>query len=602
MRIPEHILQEIVDRADAETIIGRYVTLRRKGNKLWGLSPFKKEKTPSFTVDSTKKIYYCFSTAQGGSLFTFIQKMEDVEFVEAVKMLAQEVGVSIPEKQSNISNESRQEADTVHDVLQRITKTFEHFFWNEKNAAKKYMQDRGIDDDTLRAFRIGYAPPKGKKWLFSFLSKHGYKKDILSESGLFSSNYQEITLFSDRIMFPIIGTNSFVLGFGGRIISGDGPKYINSPQTKFFHKKRMLYGLFQNLKGIKEHKKVFLVEGYLDVMALYQSGVNAAVAPLGTSFTEEQAVILRRMTDEVVIVFDNDEAGKQSAIKSAITLEKLGFPAISIVMLSEKDPADILKRYGKESVREELLEQKDWFEYYLTEFTPSFNASYQEKEKALNTITEYLAAVKSEYKRTLYISRVKEVFHIDAAIIEKNIQKHQQTSQYNASKKDNETALVSNKKMTINKTTEFIAMASICKDPEFFQDIRNAIKLTDFTDTNARSIFLSLENAYREDTLTTEAVLQNLPEEIALSITELIASGEILKASHTLTENLCYHMKLGRLKKYSYNIDTQIRQLNTQIESKERDKQLNALLSEKEFYTQKILDIKKSINHSIKAN
>lgn len=617
MRIPEELIQEVLQRCDAPAIIGRYVALQRKGNRLWGLSPFKNEKTPSFTVDENTKLFYCFSTNQGGSVFTFLQKMENISFMEAVRMVAREVGVTIPENKfedkygtSSGAREALTSISKTRSLLTRVRGTFEHFFW-ETEHAKAYMQrERGFEDATLRAFGIGYAPAD-RRWLHRFLRKRGYGEEELAQAGLFSKNYPETSIFSDRIMFPIMSSESSVIAFGGRLLSGEGPKYINSPQTDTFSKKRSLYGLPQSAAGIKNLKQAFLVEGYLDVMALYQAGIAAAVAPLGTAFTEEQAQLLHRMTSEVVIAFDDDEAGQRAAIKSASAFEKAGMNSIKIVKLPENDPADILLKSGKEALREALLEQREWFEYYIEQVYPSAHATFQQKDAALSEVLLYLSSVHSPYKKSLYVSHVADVFRVDEKIIYSRMQRIEQDAARRSAggrtevAEDDESApppaaqRAAHNQVNRPASAEFLLMASLCTDPSRFEKIRVFCKAEDLSDERSREVYIALENAYRNGALTTQAVLETLPEPVALLATKLIASGEAAENPEVSLEQLAYYVKLGRLERLSRDIDMKIRKFGAkdsdsgQGDKHSDKKQLQTLLEEKKFYVQRIGELKK---------
>ncbi len=594
-RIPQEIIQQVLERCDIVAIVGRYVTLMKKGNRFWGLSPFKNEKTPSFSVDETSKLFYCFSTGQGGNIFTFFQKMENMSFVEAVKSLAHEVGVSIPNQPIAIQRKNMESDNTrTRDILLRIANTFEHFFWDESHrAVREYMKSRGFEDSILRTFRVGYAP-EDRYWLYKFLIRKKYSDTELAESGLFSKKYPKISIFSNRVMFPIMAVNSSVLGFGGRLIVGDGPKYINSPQTTLFHKKRILYGLNNSVVGIKKHKKVFLVEGYLDVLALHQVGMSAAVAPLGTAFTDEQAQILRTMTDEVVMLFDNDEAGKNAAIKSAISFEKVGMPSIKIAHLSCADSAETLQKYGKEALREELLEQQEWFEYYISNVHFSYNSTYQEREQILNRIINYIITVQSDYRRSMYVSRVAEYFTIDARIIRKRINDAMSSVKKECFSMNTQVQDTSKKAfVTPVHTWDFLMMVSLCTQILLFAQVRVFCKVTDLMNDNARKIYIALEEVYRNDTINMQAVFALLEKPLSLYITKLIARGEIPEYSQGIIEHCKYYVTLSRLEKCSREIDMKIRKKSAQTEN---IKIMRELLEEKKFYVQRINELKKSHN------
>lgn len=564
-------VQQIKENMDIVAIIGRYVQLTSKGARYVGLSPFKKENTPSFYVDPDKKFYYCFSTSQGGDVIRFIETVEHVDFMGAVGLLARELGIDIDAHSFTKKND--QESIRILDLCARIDKTFSYLFWKKENQhAYKYMSERGFSDEILNNFHVGFAPPSSD-WLYNFLKNKGYANEELAESGLFSLRYEKYSLFRNRIMFPILTVSGQAIAYGGRLLEGTGPKYINSPETKFYKKKNTLYGLYQSIQtdGFKKLKKAFLVEGYLDVMALHQSGITTAVAPLGTAFTEEQAESLRKRTDSIVLVFDNDEAGLRAAIKSAIICEQVGFKSITVVELSENDPADVLKLYGKEELRTQVLEEDEFYDYYLNKIFPGVHSDIQEKEFAIKKIVEYMEVVQSPYKRAIYMAKTADLFQITVEMIVQILQTKKHISanknEYHATENNHtEQGKIDYKKYPIVKNGELVVLAALCgliaQEQKYLEIFRNSVKFTDMESVHARHIYGVLEELYRKNEVTFNEIMDALDKPVAHSIQSLIASGEASTCSKNILEDFITQIKLKRLKKRSKDIEFQLRTYN----------------------------------------
>ncbi|MFW6292240.1 MAG: DNA primase, partial [Spirochaetota bacterium] len=347
-RIPDTTIDEVARRVDIVELVGRYVTLERKGQRYMGLCPFHSEKTPSFSVDPEAGLYYCFGCQRGGGVYKFVMEMEGLSFPEAVRQLGEEVGVEIAGSEED--DESNRVARALGELYNRVARTFVHFLGTEEGAqARQTLREREISDETIERFGIGYAR-RDAYWLHGFLTRKGYSQEFLQTSGLFTRANPRRALFAGRIMFPIRSHRGDVLAFGGRIMAGDGPKYINSPETPIYRKRESLFGIDVALKAIRQERHVVLAEGYMDVIALHQAGVGTAVAPLGTSFTEEQGRFLSRYIDRATLLFDADEAGARATRRAAEILEPHGITASVSVLDEGTDPADLLRERGSQAV------------------------------------------------------------------------------------------------------------------------------------------------------------------------------------------------------------------------------------------------------------
>ncbi|RPJ07052.1 MAG: DNA primase, partial [Spirochaetaceae bacterium] len=332
MRIPEQTITEITEKLDIVDIVADYVPLTRKGNRYWGLCPFHTEKTPSFSVTPEKNIYYCFGCHKGGGALSFIMEMEKLPFVEAIKLAAKRAGVEI---QLEEEREGSLKRDAYCELYKRVAGSMNHILLHSDQAsqARKYLQSRKLSEEIIGMFDLGYAPAE-REWLFNFLEKKNYSPDFLSKTGLFSKG--KGSYFSNRIMFPISTAQDEVIAFGGRALVEGGPKYLNSPETAFFRKRNSLFAINLALPAIKKEGSVYLVEGYMDVIAMHAAGIANCVAPLGTAFTREQAAFLKRYAEKAVLFFDTDEAGIKATLRTIEILETALFQ-VEVVSQESQD-------------------------------------------------------------------------------------------------------------------------------------------------------------------------------------------------------------------------------------------------------------------------
>ena len=335
-------VDEIKSRCNIVDVIGQVVPLKRAGSNFKGRCPFHNEKTPSFVVSETKQIFTCFGCGATGDVFAFVQKYYQLDFMQAVEKLAKEYGIEV--ERSFRKDEHKDEA---YNINREAAKFFFKAFREKANPGYTYMINRGISHDTLNKFGIGYAD---ESWdsLYKHLTGMGFKKEKLLELGLISeSKGKYYDKFRNRVMFPIMNTNGKVIGFGGRIIGDGNPKYLNSQESKVFLKKNNLYGLNITRQDIGKENQAILVEGYMDVISLYQSGIRNVSASLGTALTESQAKLLKRYTQNIVLSYDADQAGINAALRGIDILHKENCKVKVLHVTDGKDPDEFVKKNGK---------------------------------------------------------------------------------------------------------------------------------------------------------------------------------------------------------------------------------------------------------------
>jgi DNA primase len=356
------------DRTDIVEVVKRHVTLTRRGGNFVGLCPFHQEKTPSFNVIPGKGIYHCFGCQAGGDVFKFLMQLEGLSFVESIKELAGPAGVTIEERElTPAERQDLHKRATLYDVLEAAAQHYESQLWTsqEGHSARAYLEQREMSRETAQKARLGYAPD-GWTRLVDTLHRQGVDQQRLRDAGLArvstKKNNRVYDTFRSRLMIPIRDDRGRVIGFGGRLLDGEGPKYINSPETRLYQKSRILYGLHTARPRIQRADRVFVVEGYFDVLALQQAGYAEAVATCGTALTPEHLERIRRMTRDVILVMDADEAGQRAAERTLPLFMRAGIQPWRLELPDAKDPDEFLRESGREAFdkaiesRESLLE------------------------------------------------------------------------------------------------------------------------------------------------------------------------------------------------------------------------------------------------------
>ncbi|MDC7239964.1 MAG: DNA primase [Spirochaetales bacterium] len=534
-RIPELLIEEIKEKSDFLTIVGEYTSLKRKGDRYWGCCPFHNEKTPSFSVRPEQGMYYCFGCHKGGSLFNFLMEVEGLSFIEAVRLAAEKAGVPLPDDASE-SDEEAGHRNVMKELYKRVSGSFHHILMNNSRAAaaRQYLADRGIHEETIVRFQLGYAPDD-PKWLHEFLLTRNYSREFLAQSGLFSSRYEGWSLFSDRLMFPIFSNKGEVVAFSGRTLKKDPktPKYINSPETMLYNKSRLLYGLWQSREELRKTKSFYLCEGNVDVIALHQAGVQTAMAPLGTAFTEDQCRLLGRYSEGGFILFDSDNAGRAATFKAGILFERQELP-VKVVKLPEKsDPAEILEKEGAETLKKMLNAPVNLFEYLLDLAMVSYDVSTPEgKEQAVKELFPYIQSIESGIKRDLYLGTMAEKLGIESKALLFELNRSKDGSARKAVVKEQPRI------QTVRMTDELLLVMTAALHREFIDKIRQYTSEFDFQDERAIILYNALIKCDKNNESSTDVLLTEIPDDSVKRIMlEKISTGELDVNTADLIEN-----------------------------------------------------------------
>ena len=361
--ISNETIDAILNTTDIISVVGEYTKLERRGaNDYWGCCPFHGEKTPSFHVDGDKKFYHCFGCHKGGNVISFIQEMEKLSYVDTLTMLAKKAGIPIRYKDGaqppSDYNKKQDEINQYIDLYERTASMF-HYILTESTQGKHaldYLIKRGVSPEIIKKFKLGYAPAD-RRWLKGFLKQRNYSEPFLAKSGLFSKNYPDIAFFSDRLMFPIFNRRGQVVAFGGRILHPQGEKdrkYLNSGDLIQYKKRETLFAFNFAKEAIRKNKKVIFCEGYMDTLAYHQSGIDYAVAPLGTALTDEQIKMVQSFADTILLSFDSDEAGQNATLRAIMMCRKHDLTVKIIRLSGGKDPAEILNNFGKDNLTKQV--------------------------------------------------------------------------------------------------------------------------------------------------------------------------------------------------------------------------------------------------------
>lgn len=423
----EEFKQKVKEANDIVSVVSKYVTLNRKGKTWWANCPFHYEKTPSFAVNEQEQYYHCFGCGVSGDVFNFVQHLESCEFMDALKILADNAGLKMPEFSSDVKTETlKKEKEQIYNVLKDAALYYYHNLnLPEAEPAIKYIQKRKLNNEAVKAFAIGYS--LGWNEVIDYLRKKGYSLEIMQKAGIIEQKdgrYYDV--YAKRLMFPLINTNDNVVGFSARILDdGNYAKYRNTAETPVFEKNNMVYGLnlVKKLKRTEEVKEIIIVEGQIDVISLYRNGVKNAVACLGTALTPNHAKQLKRYSDKVVVCFDGDGAGKKATLRSLDILVGAGLDVYVLNMPVGVDPDEYVLKYGADEYRKLISTAKYWVEYLIYEYASQFNLTKAEgRSNFVITALNVIKKLPSLSEQNVYLEMVKNLTNISMDVLRHDLE------------------------------------------------------------------------------------------------------------------------------------------------------------------------------------
>ena len=516
MYYSDEIIEEVRSKNDIVDVISSYVKLQKKGSSYFGLCPFHNEKSPSFSVSREKQMYYCFGCGAGGNVFTFLMEYENYSFQEALKYLADRAGVDLPE--AEYSKEARERADQKA-ILLEINKVAAQYFYVQLKSpqgahALSYLKDRGLSDEMIHSFGLGYSN-KYSNDLYQYLKSKGYRDELIVKAGLVTvdERYGASDKFWNRVMFPIMDSNSRVIGFGGRVMGDAKPKYLNSPETMIFDKSRNLYGLNRARSSRKPY--FLLCEGYMDVISLHQAGFSNAVASLGTALTPGHASLIKRYVEEVYLTYDSDEAGTKAALRAMPILKDVGITARIIRMEPYKDPDEFIKNLGAEAFEERIHKARNGFMFGLEILERDYDLTTPEgKTDFMKEAAKRLAQFDEEIERSNYIEAVAKTYHVGFEELRKLVLKMAvQTGLAKPVERPKRLDGKSKEKEDGHVKSQKILLTWLIEDEGIFNQIRRYITPDDFTGELYKKVAALLYEQYEEKDVNPARIMNHFTDE-----------------------------------------------------------------------------------------
>lgn len=519
--INDEIIDKVKESSDIVDIISSYIHLKKSGANFVGLCPFHNEKTPSFTVSESKQYFHCFGCGEGGDSITFIMKKENLDFVDSVKLLADKYNIQTDEKE--VDNKYIEEKERLYNIN---TEAARFFYENlsKSRGSLDYLYRRQINNKTSRQFGLGYAKDSWDA-LHNHLVSKGYKSQEIEKIGLIgrkSGNNGYYDKFRDRIIFPIIDTKSRVIGFGGRVMNDSMPKYLNSSDSIIFNKGNYLYGL-NLVKKYSDKKKILLVEGYMDVISLFSSGINYAVASLGTALTERQAKLIKRYGQEVFICYDSDEAGIKATLRAIDILVEADIKPRIIVLPNGMDPDDYIKKMGNIEFNKLFIKSLNHIDYKINISKSKYNLdSLEDKIEFTLEVSKIIKSLDSPVEQDVFIRKISDETGISVEAIQGELNR----TKYNnkplrkfQGQKPNISPV--NAKITSgNLKAEVELILLMLEDKDYFEIINDSISIEDFSSKDHRKIFKLIKNQYMDKTtINMENILGVFAKEVSNSET-----------------------------------------------------------------------------------
>lgn len=530
----EDLIEEVISQNDIVEVISEYVTLKKSGRNFVGLCPFHREKTPSFCVSMDKQIFKCFGCSQGGNVISFIMKIENLDFWESVEMLAERAHIDLARYEQNSKFPSdKKETKEIRETMFNINREAGIYYHNnlvellkeDNNLVKEYVKKRQFDMKTITKFGIGFA--NGKNPLFSYLQEKGFSKEEILKSGILVQNEKGkiYDRFYSRLIFPIFDIRDRIVAFGGRVLDTSLPKYVNSQENEIYHKGKTLY--LMNFAKRNKQEKIIIVEGYMDAIALQKSGFDNVVASLGTALTDDQARLLKKYTDNVIICYDQDSAGQNATLRGLDILNKRGInvKVLKLDKFDVKDPDEYINKYGKERFKNCIENSISLVEFKVSTLEKELNVNNIDSKIVFLTKTaEILAAIENDIEREIYINKIAEKYNIGTGPIlkevEKKLYKKQEVVALDMQALTRKIHLTTSLR---KKQEQYIVALLLSHDKNIQSKIFEKIEPKDIEDESVRKIYEFIINLKRDYDINKIDILSKLKdEELIKELTEII--------------------------------------------------------------------------------
>lgn len=591
--ISQETKEAVLSQADIVSVVSDYVRLESRGNQWWGCCPFHHEKTPSFSVTPDKNMYYCFGCHVGGDAISFVMEMEKIRFPEALRLLARKFGVEV--RYTNDFAPGTGRADSARelyiDLYNRVADMF-HYGLVRTEAGKfalDYITGRGISMETVEKFKLGYSPAD-RTWLKKFLRSKNFSDEFLAGSGLFSRNYPDIAFFSDRLMFPIFDRRGQAVAFGGRFLRGDpdkNPKYLNSGNLVQYQKGETLYAFNFAKNAIRESKKVIFCEGYMDCIAYHQCGIGYAVAPLGTSLTDEQIKVVRGFADTVLLSFDSDGAGQKATERAILMCRRHGLTVRIIRLHGGKDPAEIMVNFGAETLTNEVDNAILDGDYLLDFLSQKYRKDTPEgKAKFAMEFFPYVDALQTDIQKESSLGLLGRTLNISLEAVKRDFSNREDVKKRALSASAENRASV---KDNVVVNAEFRAVLSVLSDIGQFERMQSRLTESDFTNPGARTLFSILKERYEAGDLSFVSVLARCDDDgIKQRITESVSRGEFsVDAARSVSDSIEWLVQQS-LERKRDSILARMNSIQSGLALKENQELMTRLLEEKKVIDEKL--------------
>ena len=531
-RYSDEIIDEVRQTNDIVDVISQYVRLKRSGRNYFGLCPFHNEKSPSFSVSPEKQIFHCFGCGVGGNIFTFLTKIEGINFVEAVQNLAERANIQLPTLENNLDSKKEALKSKVYQVNEFTANYYhENLYKPESKIAQEYIKKRKLSNETLKSFKIGFSGKFDE--LYKELKKQGFEEREILESGLVNKNDrgQYIDRYRNRLMFPICDVRGRVIAFGGRVLDDSKPKYINSPENIVYSKGRHLFGL-NVAKKYDIKKRLLIVEGYMDVISLHQRGIHNVVASLGTALTQQQGYLLRNNTEQIVLSYDSDEAGQTAKVRAMEILQNMGCDIRVLQMDGAKDPDEFVIKYGNARFQNLVDRAISVVEFKVKILRQSMDLnSVNDKIKFLNEIAKIISKIDNNMEKEIYIERISKEYDVSKEAIYAEVNKltYKETSDEKLLSKPRPVIRHIEKEVqeevseATKKRENTVLAILLLGDLNIYNIIKQNIKLEDFKYEIDAKIAKKLNEEFENGNSNINSIIDNLSEEEQNQITMIMA-------------------------------------------------------------------------------
>ncbi|MDY5060766.1 DNA primase [Staphylococcus simulans] len=561
MRIEQSVINEIKDKTDILDLVSEYVKLEKRGRNYIGLCPFHDEKTPSFTVSEDKQICHCFGCKKGGNVFQFTQEIEGISFVDAVKALGERVNIKVDVGQNNEQNQIASD-DLMMIKMHELMQEYYHYVLMktvEGEEPLKYLKSRGFTEELLKERKIGFAPDNSH-FCHDFLQKKGYDIELAYEAGLLSRNEENFSYydrFRDRIMFPLHNAQGRTVGYSGRTYKNQEPKYLNSPETPIFQKRRLLYNVDKARRIIRQKNEIILLEGFMDVIKADSAGVKQVVASMGTQISQEHIAFIKKLTSNVTLLFDGDFAGQEATIKTGQHLLEQGLNVFVIQLPSKMDPDEYITKYGEDAFKKYVEHEKRAFVLYKVNlYKDEIENNDMAYEQYLKEITNDVSLMPSGILQKKVLQDVSELFKVSFDSLNNEVSRHNQQSFQQIPDAVPE---VKQRKYSKQEDAERKLLKHFMFNKDVFLEHSQRVEADDFTNQQFKRIFNILHDYYAEN------------EYYNLSTALLYSDEEIDRETLIALDNLLLNNN-----PYEHEIDEYI-----QIIISSRDEETSESLNEK---------------------